>query len=83
MDEAQAILTEARVEAEALGSRRMSWQILAALSRIEAERGHPAEARQLQQQSRATLEYIVEHISPPGLRASFLNQPAVRWLIVD
>jgi ATP/maltotriose-dependent transcriptional regulator MalT len=75
--EAHVVLTEARVETEALGSRRMLWQILAALSQIEAERGHPAEARQLQQQARDTLAYIVEHISPPDLRASFLNQPAV------
>jgi len=75
--EARAILIEARTEAEALGSRRMSWRIFTALSRIEAEHGHPAEARQLNQQARDTIEYIAAHIGSFELRTSFLNRPEV------
>jgi tetratricopeptide (TPR) repeat protein len=78
LEAAQRAFETARLEAEAVGSRRTLWQILAALSRIEAEHGHPAEARQLQQQARDIIEYIAAHIESPELRASFLNQPDVR-----
>lgn len=76
--EAQTILSEARAEAEALGSRRMLWRIFTALSRIEAEHHHPAEARQLNQQAREVIEYLADHTGNSELRASFLNLPEVR-----
>jgi len=78
IDEAHAVLTEARGEAEALGSRRMLWQILAALSRLEAERGDPVAAGKLHQQARAIIEYVADHIGTSELRASFLERPEVR-----
>jgi predicted ATPase/DNA-binding SARP family transcriptional activator len=68
---------EARVEAEAIGSRRMLWQILDALSRLETD---PTEAERLRQQAREIAKYIADH-SPPDLRASFLALPAVRVVL--
>jgi tetratricopeptide (TPR) repeat protein len=64
----------ARAETEAIGSRRMLWQILLALSQLES---NPTEAERLRQQAQEVVEYIADH-SPPELRASFLALPAVR-----
>ncbi len=69
---------EARAEAEALGSRRTLWKILAALSEIEAHRGNPTEAESLRQQARKVVEFIADHAPTSELRASFLNLPQVR-----
>jgi tetratricopeptide (TPR) repeat protein len=73
MGEAEAAhrtLLEARAEAEALGSRRMLWQILGALSQLETD---PAEARHLRQQAHEIVQSIAGNISNPELRVSFLN----------
>ncbi|HZY43928.1 MAG TPA: hypothetical protein VFF70_04185, partial [Anaerolineae bacterium] len=72
--EARSVLHTARAEAEALGSRRMLWQILAALSRIEIEHRET-----LRGQAREIVAYIAEHC-PAEVRASFLNLPDVRAL---
>jgi tetratricopeptide (TPR) repeat protein len=78
---------EARREAEALGARRRLWPILLALSRLEAD---PTDAERLRQQAREVVAYIADHTPPDptlgpkvGLRASFLNLPAVRAVFAD
>jgi tetratricopeptide (TPR) repeat protein len=73
-DEARGVLLEARSEAQARSSRRMLWRILAALSKIELERGNRDAGRELQSQAREIVEYIAAN-SPSELRASFLNLP--------
>jgi len=78
LEAAYRALEEARLEAETLGARRTLWKILAALGRIEAGRGHPAESQKLYQQAWEVIEYMAQHISPPELRESFLNQSEVR-----
>jgi ATP/maltotriose-dependent transcriptional regulator MalT len=80
-EEALTILTEARAAAEALGSRRILWEILAAMSDIEAQRGNHAAAQTFRAQARTVLEYIVAHISTAELRASFLNLPKVQHVM--
>jgi hypothetical protein len=77
-DAAYDALMQARAEAEALGARRILWEILFALSQIEAERGNAAEAEALRRQAREIVEYIADHAGAPELRASFLGQPRVR-----
>jgi tetratricopeptide (TPR) repeat protein len=74
---AQRELEEARRAAEALNARRTLWQILAALGRIEAERGHPADARKFYQSAQEIIEYIANHIGDSELRQTFLSQPEV------
>jgi DNA-binding SARP family transcriptional activator len=71
---ARACWLAARVEAEAIGSRRMVWQILFALSQLESD---PTEANRLRHQARETAQFIVDH-TPPDFQASFLALPAVR-----
>jgi len=71
-------LREAHAEAEAIGSRRMLWQILFALSKLETD---PTEAETLRQQAREIVEYITDHIDQDDLRRSFLNLPDVRAVL--
>jgi tetratricopeptide (TPR) repeat protein len=81
-DEAgHARLLEARAEAEALGARWWLWQILAALSRLEAQRGAAAEADNLRRQAREIIASIADHAGTPELRASFLNLSQVRMVL--
>jgi tetratricopeptide (TPR) repeat protein len=83
IDTAQAALAEARAEAEAMGARRMLWQILAALAEIESRRGHVAEAENLRAQAREVIAFIADHAGTPDLRTSFLNLPDVRAVLED
>lgn len=75
------ILSEARAEAESLGSRRMLWQILALLRAIEAGRGRHAGARRLCAQARELIAYIADHMPKPELTASFMERPLVRAIM--
>jgi tetratricopeptide (TPR) repeat protein len=75
---AQKTLFEARAAAEAVGSRRMLWQILFALSRIETD---PGEATRLRQQAQEIVESIAGNVSDPELRASFLESAEVQELL--
>jgi tetratricopeptide (TPR) repeat protein len=77
VDEGRDILRDARVLAEAIGSRRTLWRILAALSEIEAGRGNRSEAEGLRRQAAGVIDFIVDHC-PPELRASFLHRSDVR-----
>jgi len=71
-------LREARTAAEAIGSRRMLWQILFALSKLETD---PTEAENLRQQAREIVKYITDHIDQDDLRRSFLDLPNVRAVL--
>jgi tetratricopeptide (TPR) repeat protein len=77
IEAARAAWMEARAEAEALGSRRVLWPVLAALAEIEAQLGNAAEAAALRRRAREIIQYIADHC-PPDLRASFLNLPDVQ-----
>jgi tetratricopeptide (TPR) repeat protein len=66
---------EAREEAETLGSRRMLWHILDALSRLESD---PTRVAALRQEAREIIRTIVAHIDQDDLRTSFLSSPEVR-----
>jgi hypothetical protein len=70
-------------DAEALGSRRILWRLLADLSEMEREAGHPAEADALAKRAAQVVSYIAEHISAPDLRQSFLSQPSVARVLAS
>jgi tetratricopeptide (TPR) repeat protein len=78
---ARRVLGEARVEAESIGSKRMLWQILAALSDIEADPSDHAEAQRLRAQARELIAYISGHIPTKELTDSFLQRPLVRAIM--
>jgi tetratricopeptide (TPR) repeat protein len=69
---------EARKKAEGLGSRRILWRILYALSQIESD---PIETERLLDGARQNLAYIVDHIEQAELKESFLNRPDVRAVL--
>ena len=77
LDQARAILVEAREDARALGVRRSLWEILALLSAVESARGDDVSARTARDEARAIIAYIAEH-APPELRASFLGLDRVK-----
>jgi tetratricopeptide (TPR) repeat protein len=79
-DDAWAALQTARAEAEALGSRRLLWPILAALAEIASARGQD-EASSLRRQAREIVDYIAAHAPTPALRQSFLARAEVQSLL--
>ncbi len=76
-DQARAKLQEARAGAEAIGERISLWRILADLSELERALGNESEADDLKGQALEVIQYIAGH-TPLELRATFLDQPAVR-----
>jgi tetratricopeptide (TPR) repeat protein len=76
--ESERILREARSEAEALGHRRVLWEILRELSGVRAARGDPDEASRLRDEAGLIVHEIAGTIDDPELRASFLARPEVQ-----
>ena len=76
-DEAQKALAAARAEAEALNTRRILWEILAAQARVAERQGRSETAVSRYRQAGNIVEYIAAHIDEPELRDSFLARPAV------
>jgi hypothetical protein len=74
---AQAAWREARTVAEALGSRRMGWRILAALARLETGEA----ARALWREANDLIEFIAVNIGDEGLRTSFRERAEVREVL--
>jgi tetratricopeptide (TPR) repeat protein len=79
-DEAMGALQTARAEAEALGSRRLLWPMLAALADIAGRRGE-AGAGELVQQARQMVDYIAGRAPTPALRQSFLGRADAQALM--
>lgn len=79
-DAAYATLTRARAEAEAIGTRRTLWEILALLADMEEQRGNDAAAGAMREQAAQIVHYIAAH-TPDELRTSFLNLPPIRRLL--
>ncbi|HXV43608.1 MAG TPA: tetratricopeptide repeat protein, partial [Anaerolineae bacterium] len=77
-EEAYKTLLEAQAQAEAIGSRRMLWQILFALSQLETD---PTKAKQWRKQAQEIVADIADNISEPELRASFLGLPQVQMVL--
>jgi DNA-binding SARP family transcriptional activator/predicted ATPase len=77
-ESARSFWTEALAEAEALGSRRILWRVLHALSQIEQD---PIQAERLLSSARDVLAYIIDHIVQRDLRESFLKRSDVRAVL--
>jgi tetratricopeptide (TPR) repeat protein len=75
---ARKTLLEAQAAAEAIGSRRMLWQILFALSQLETD---PAKIERLHQQAQEIVQSIANSIGNPELRASFLGLAEVQEVL--
>jgi tetratricopeptide (TPR) repeat protein len=80
VEAAHKAMLEAQAEAEAIGSRRMLWQILFALSRLES---NPIQAKYLGQQAREIVQFIADNISNAELRASFLGSAEIQQVLSE
>jgi tetratricopeptide (TPR) repeat protein len=69
-DLAKAAFEEARPAAEALGSRWLLWQILAALAGVEPDGG---KSSALRAQARENVQFIADHIHDEDMRSQFLQ----------
>ena len=78
-EKAHQAFVQARSAAEALGSRRMMWQIFAALAEIAED---AEQASLFRAQAQEIIQYIADH-TPPELRGSFLAMQTVEADIVD
>jgi hypothetical protein len=77
-DAAKAAFEQARLAAEALGSRWLLWQILAAQAGIEADKGKSAA---LKSQACEVVQFIADHIHGDEMRSQFLKSEGVNALI--
>ena len=76
--EARQIWQQALTESEAMGERRMRWQILAGLAEVAEDEQKAAELRQSAQE---IITYIADNAGRSEHRQSFLNQPEVQRLL--
>jgi tetratricopeptide (TPR) repeat protein len=79
--EAEAALGMAQAEAEALGSRRTLWQVLAERARLADADGAQAEAAALWRQAGEIVAYIAVHAGSEALADSFRARAEVREII--
>ncbi len=77
-DLAKDAFEQARLSAEAIGSRRLLWQILSAMAEIESDHEKSAP---LKKQARDNIQFIADHIRSDELRSLFLQSEAVKTLM--
>ncbi len=77
-DLAKAAFEQARLAAEAIGSRRFLWQILFAMAEIESDHEKSAP---LKTQARDNIWFIANHIRSDELRSLFLQSESVKTLL--
>jgi len=75
---AKSAFEQARLAAEAIGSRRLLWQILVALAGAESD--HEKSAA-LKAQARVIIEFIADHIHEDAIRSEFLQSEGVSAVI--
>ena len=78
LDMAKEAFAAARLAAEAIGSKRLLWQIFAALAEIEPD---PQKAAAFKSQARETVQFITDHMTSDEYRSSFLQLPDVHALL--
>ena len=79
--EAETTLREARSEAEALGNRRLLWEILRELAAVRSANGDGAEASGLREDAAHIVLEIAATIDEEPLRSSFLARPNVETVL--
>jgi tetratricopeptide (TPR) repeat protein len=84
-DEAREVLLEALAESDTQGTPQnfQRLEALAALSKIETEQGHAAEAQELRQQAREILQFIADSLDQSDIRANFLAGPKIRAIMEE
>jgi tetratricopeptide (TPR) repeat protein len=78
LSEARQIWKQALTESEAMGERRMRWQILAGLAEVADDEEEMAGLRASAQE---IITYIADHAGRPEHKQSFLDRPEVQRLL--
>jgi hypothetical protein len=81
LEEAGALLAEARSEAESKQIQRLLWEVLATQGELAERRGQGELAAVLRQRARTELENLAAQLADPVLRAGLLGQPAARTVL--
>lgn len=76
LEEAAAVLEQARELASKMNARWSLWQILETARAVELERGNATGAETLRAEARAVIEYIAAR-TPEPLRAGFLERTGI------
>ena len=74
MDEALAVLTQAREIAESNQAWRILWEILVALGEVAEKKEEGATAVALRQQTRDVVDWMADQIDEPEWREGFLTE---------
>jgi predicted ATPase len=77
-DSAKVAFEQARLAAEALGSRWLMWQILVALAGVESDKG---KSSALKSQAREATQFIANHIHEDEMRSQFQQSEGVHALM--
>ena len=78
-DLAKDAFEQARLAAEAIGSRRLLWQIIASQAEVEPDQ---EKSTALKVQAREIVQFIADHISGDELRSLFLQSESVHALMM-
>jgi tetratricopeptide (TPR) repeat protein len=77
-DDAEQALRQALAVAEQIGNPPQLWLTLAALARLELERGRPDAARRAATAAQEVIDGVLAALDDPALRASLSGLPVVR-----
>ncbi len=80
---ARADLRQAASHAQALGGRRILWQVLVAQGDVDAQSGLPEAAADARRQARRLVQALAQRAPTVELRSAFLAQPRVRALLEE
>lgn len=77
-DDAQHAFQQALSVAETIDNPTQLWKTHVALARLHDERHHPDLSREQWHAARRVIKRVLDNLSHPGLRASFVSSPVVR-----
>ena len=79
--DAYKTLRDALTLSDEMGVHREVWEMCAALSRLETERGNEPAAQQLKERARDEAMMIAEHAGTSELSATFLSPPYLQLIL--
>lgn len=80
-EEAYKTLYDALELSDEMGAHREVWEMCAALSKLEAERGNESASAQLRERACTEVAFIADHAGTPELRETFLARTDVQLIL--
>jgi tetratricopeptide (TPR) repeat protein len=81
LESATNTLLQAHELAKTRQSKIFLPSILSLLAQLAELRGEPAHAKDYMKQARQSVEYLLNYIATPNIRAAFLNQPEIQAIL--